>query len=174
MAIGNVIGKSMGNGFAGSYSRQPDMIVDTHAAGSDDISFGEAVTYAGDKVVSIPAHLLTASTFTASKFAGVTTREVKSAIEYVQNSPIKFTLGEATPVMKRGRINVVCQNGTPEFNGDVYLRVETNESYPNAVVGGFEAASDSTKSVKLTNAKWRGTKDANGIAELAIIEQINA
>jgi hypothetical protein len=52
--------------------------------------------------------------------------------------------------------------------------VTANASYPTAVVGGFEASSDSTNSVALTNAKWKGAADANGIAELEIFYPLNA
>lgn len=39
-----VIGKEMPHGFAGSYARQPDMIVNTRPAG-EEIPFGAALTY---------------------------------------------------------------------------------------------------------------------------------
>ena len=68
---------------------------------------------------------------------------------------------------------MLCRNGAPTLGGDVYVRVKANESYPNAAVGGFEAVEDSTNSVKLTNAKWRGSADANGVAELSILTMIN-
>ena len=173
MSIGTVIGKTMANGFAGSYSRQPDMIIDTHAAGGT-INFGRPVVDLSGKTVDIPTYLLQVSTLAASDFQGVAVREVKSATNYADQSTGAYAEGEAVPVMKRGRVNVKCQKGTPAYNGDVYVRVEANASYPNAVVGGFEAAADSTKTVKLTNAKWRGAADANGIAELSILTQINA
>ena len=76
--------------------------------------------------------------------------------------------------MKLGCVNVKCQNGTPAVGGTVYLRVKTNNSYPNAIVGGFEAAADSTNSVALTNCQWKGEADANGIAEMRIMTIINA
>ncbi len=173
MAIGTAIGKTLGNGFAGSYSRQPDMVVDTHAAGGA-INFGRPVVDLSGVSVDIPTYLLTASSFKASDFQGVAVREVKSATNYADQGTGAYAKGEAVPVMKRGRVNVICQNGTPAYNGDVYVRVEANASYPNAVVGGFEASADSTKSVKLTNAKWRGAADGNGVAELAILTMINA
>lgn len=173
MAIGTAIGKTLGNGFAGSYSRQPDMVVDTHAAGGA-INFGRPVVDLSGVSVDIPTYLLTASSFKASDFQGVAVREVKSATNYADQGTGAYAEGEAVPVMKRGRVNVICQNGTPAYNGDVYVRVEANASYPNAVVGGFEASADSTKSVKLTNAKWRGAADGNGVAELAILTMINA
>ena len=59
---------------------------------------------------------------------------------------------EAVPVMKRGCVNVICQNGTPAPGGKVYIRTVENESYPKAVVGGFEATADTGKNVELTNA----------------------
>lgn len=172
--IGQVIGKTMGNGFAGSYSRQPDMIIDSVPAGSS-IGFGDPVTYdSNGKAVTIPAHLLTASTFAASSFVGVASREVKSAMDYLDQNKGSYALNEIAAIMKRGHVNVVCQRGTAELNGDVYVRVAENASYPTAKVGGFEAASDTTNSVKLTNAKWAGGADGNKVAELAILSQINA
>ena len=48
------------------------------------------------------------------------------------------------------------------------------ESYPNAKVGGFEAEEGTTNTVELTNAQWRGSADANGVAELSILTMINA
>ena len=172
--IGTVVGKTMGHGFAGSYSRQPDMIIDSVPAGSE-IGFGDPVTYdSNGNAVTIPAHLLTASTFTASSFVGVASREVKSAINYIDQNKGSYALKEIASIMKRGHINVVCQRGTAALNGDVYVRVAENASYPTAKVGGFEAASDTTNSVKLTNAKWAGSADGNNVAELAILSQINA
>ena len=178
MSIGHTIGKTMNNGFAGSYSRQPDQIIDPHAAGGD-INFGDVVSYNNGKVVTIPTLLLqvstlSASTLQSSAFVGIATRETKSATSYLDQNVVSYVAGDAVPVMKRGRVNVICQNGTPALNGDVYMRVEANASYPNAVVGGLEAASDSTKSIKLDNVKWRGTKDGNGVAELSILTQANA
>jgi hypothetical protein len=175
MAIGTTIGKTMDNGFAGSYSRQPDMIVDTHPAGGQ-IKFGKPVVSLAGKTIDLPTAMLKSSSFefTADKFQGVATRETKSALSYTNQGVGEYEEGDAVPVMKRGRVNVLCQKGTPEYNGDVYVRVEENSSYPTAEVGGFEAAADSTKTVKLTNAKWRGAADGNGIAELSILEQINA
>jgi hypothetical protein len=173
---GQVIGKTMNNGFAGSYSRQPDMIIDAHAVASE-ITFGEPVVYKGTQVESV-AEALKASDLTASTvagaFVGVGAAEIKSATEYLTSGAGKYHLGDIAAVLKRGRVNVICQKGTPALNGDVYVRVEANTSYPTAVVGGFEAAADSTKTVKLTNAKWRGAADGNGVAELSILTQINA
>ena len=114
------------------------------------------------------------STTTAANFAGVAAREVKSATDYWDLNTGVYRPGEAVPVFKRGRVNVICQKGTPATNGKVYIRTKANASYPAATVGGFEAAADSTNTVELTNARWRGAADANGVAELSILTMINA
>ena len=157
------IGKTMPHGYAGSYSRQPDTIIDTHPmTGSTAIPFGQAV------VPSATSGAITAvgASTTAADFVGVALAQVKSATDYVA--------GDAVSVIKRGCVNVKCQRGTAAYDGDVYLRVAANASYPTAVVGGFEASADSTNTVKLTNAKWKGTADANGIAEIRILEPLHA
>jgi len=58
--------------------------------------------------------------------------------------------------------------------GTVYVRTKANAAKPKAAVGGFEAAADGENSVALTNAQWKGTADANGVAELRILTIINA
>ena len=160
--MSNVIGKTMTNGYAGAYSRQPDQIIDTRFAGSN-IPFGYAVKYSSGAVVPF------GSGDAATAFVGVATREVKTSLVdgsagYVENEPV--------PVMKRGRVNVKCNVGTPALNGDVYIRIAANGA--NTIVGGFEASADSTYTIKLTNAKFAGAADANGIVELEIFEPINA
>ena len=151
--MGNTIGLVMDHGYAGAYSRQPDQIIDTRFAGSGGVAFGQAVKYSSGAVVGFGAG------DAATAFVGVAAREVKSSLNYLT---------------KRGRINVKCNVGTPALNGDVYVRIAANALIPDGVVGGFEASSDSTNSVKLTNAKWAGPADANGIAELEIMNAINA
>jgi len=167
---GQVIGKNMSHGFAGSYSRQPDMVVETHPlGGTEEVKFGTGVVYGQDGTV-VPF----GDSSTAVSFVGVAVREVKSATNYFDQNTGSYKPGEAVPVMKRGCVNVICQNGTPAVNGVVYVRIKKNEAYPNAAVGGFEAAEDATNTVELTNAKWKGTADANGVAELCILTRNNA
>lgn len=161
--MAQVIGKTLTNGFAGMYSRQPDSIIDTRFAGGT-VPFGAPVKYSTGKVVTIGAG------DAATAFLGIAVAEVKTSNasgigEYATNEPV--------PVMKRGRVNVKCNVGTPAANGAVYVRIATNISIPDGVVGGIEAASDTTNTIQLTNAKFAGAKDANGIVELEIIEPIN-
>lgn len=163
------IGKTMPNGFAGSYARQPDMIVNTRpAGGSDAIPYGTPLIYSSGTVVAMGASA------TAAQFVGIAGREIKSALTYLEQSPGQYMPNEAVSVFMRGSINVYCQRGTPALGGAVYVRIAANGSYPSAVVSGFEAEADSSNTVALTNCQWAGAPDANGIAELRILTQLNA
>ncbi len=167
---GLTIGKTMPHGYAGSYSRQPDMIVETHPlGGTEKLEFGSAVLYGTNGAV-IPF----GESGTAADFIGIAIKEVKSATDYFNQDAGSYQPGEAVPVMKRGCVNVICQNGTPTADGTVYVRTKKSESHPNAVIGGFEASADSANSVTLTNAKWKGSADANGVAELCILTRSHA
>lgn len=163
-----VIGKTMFHGYAGSYSRQPDTIIDTECA-AGAIPFGAGVVYDASHNVKVPA-----STNTAANFVGVALRETKSATNFLSQNVGAYAQYEAVPIIKRGCVNVICTRGTAAADGDVYLRVAANASYPNSPVGGFEASADSTNSVKLTNVKWKGAADANGVAEIRILETLHA
>ena len=88
-----VIGKSMFHGYAGSYSRQPDTIIDTHPAGGA-IAFGAGVVYGSNGVVRTAA-----TGDTAAAFVGIAVRETKSATNYLsQNSKSRMS-----PSMKVNR-----------------------------------------------------------------------
>ena len=163
-----VIGKSMFHGYAGSYSRQPDTIIDSHPA-AGPIAFGQGVVYGENGSVAVPGE-----SATAAQFVGVACREVKSATSYLDQNVGSYVQFDAVPVIKRGCVNVICQNGTPALDGAVYLRVKANASKPDAVVGGFEAAADGTNTVALTNVKWKGAADANGVAEIRIMATLHA
>ena len=170
---GQIIGKTMPHGYAGSYARQPDSVIDTHAlAGAAAVPFGLAVVRDSTNAAAVA---LPGDSSTAAQFMGIAVREIKSAVDYLNQNVGQYNPGEAVPVMKRGCVNVHCQNGTPAPGGAVYMRVKLNTgTYPNAVVGGLEAAADSTNSVQLTNCEWKGGADANGIAEMRIMTIINA
>ena len=170
MAFVQTIGKTMLHGFAGSYSRQPDTIIDTHPlAGDANLAFGLAVV-PGTAGAVAPV----SGSSTAANFLGIALRETKSATDYLNQGAGAYVPGDAVPVLKRGCANVLCQNGTPAFDGTVYVRIAANNAYPNAVVGGFEAAADGANTIALTNVKWKGTADANGIAEVRIMTTLHA
>ncbi len=162
---GQVIGKNMTHGYAGDYARQPDMIIDTHPlGGTEPVVFGMPLVYNTDsQVVGFGADN------TAADFVGIASREIKSATEYLSQSAGKYQPNEAVSVFKRGCINVLCNVGTPKLGGKVYIRIAANENIPTGIVGGFEAAADTGKTVALTNCEWHGEKDANGVAEIRIL-----
>lgn len=169
-----IIGAEMEHGFAGSYARQPDMIVVTRPVGEKEpLPFGMALMYDANGAVV----LMQGSGVTADRFAGVAGREMRSALSYTDQNTGAYTTGDAGSVFQRGSINVLCQKGTPKRGGAVYVRIIKNTSLPNAVVGGFEAEADSTSTsantVKLTGCQWGGSADANGVAELVILTRQN-
>lgn len=160
------IGAQMPHGFAGAYARQPDMIVNTaKLAGDTPAAFGTPLVRdsatAGVKPMG--------SGSTATQFIGIAGREIKSAVQYLEQDAGAYWPGDAVSVFQRGCINVFCQRGTPAADAPVYVRVTASETYPNAVVGGYEAEADGANSVELTNAIWAGPADANGVAELWIL-----
>jgi len=161
------IGRTMPHGFAGSYARQPDMIVGTRpAGGASPILFGVPLKYdAAGAVVPM------GEGDGAEAFVGIASRELKSSLNYLDQSTGSYAPGEAVSVFQRGCINVRCQNGTPKLGGAVYVRLAADENNPTAVVGGFEAAEGG---VKLANCQWAGPADVNGVAELRILNIQNA
>ena len=162
------MGTTMPHGFAGSYARQPDMIVNTRPAG-EEIPFGAPVKY-GDNGAVLPLGAGDAAT----AFVGVAAREIKSAVNYLDQNTGLFAKNEAASVFQRGAVNVLCQKGTPKLGGAVYVRVAENASYPGAVPGGFEAEADGANTVQLTGCQWAGPADANKVAELRILTMQSA
>jgi len=156
----------MPHGFAGGYARQPDMIVSTRPAGTQ-IVFGAPLKYdASGRVVPLEAG-------EAAAFVGIAAREIKSALNYLDQNTGAYAENEAVPVFQRGAVNVLCRKGTPKLGGAVYVRVKANESFPTAAVGGFEAEADGANTIQLTNCQWAGSADANKVAELRILTMSN-
>ena len=155
------IGLNMSHGFAGSYARQPDMIVNTAPLGGTAIiPFGTPLVR-GEGGAVIPM----GTGNTGGQFIGVAGREVKSPAEFFSQSVGQYAPQEAVSVFQRGCINVKCQKGSPSIDGTVYVRVAASGNY---VVGGFEAEADGTNTVALVNAQWNGPADNHGVAELRI------
>lgn len=164
---GKTIGLNMNNGFAGSYARQPNMVINTKPnVASTAIPYGAPVMQ-GTAGVQFPT-----ASLTAANFVGVAARQIQSADSYLnQNGAGEYKQNDAVPVFQQGRINVKCSQGTPAMYGDVYVRI-TADTGKN--VGDWECASDSGKCVQITNCQWGGPKDANGVAELVIFTGIGA
>lgn len=155
------IGTTMPHGMAGSYARQPDMIVNTFPAGGA-LPFGAPVKLVDGKAVRM------GEGDTAAVFLGIAAREFKSALTFLDQSEGFYDVNEAASIFQRGSINAMCQKGTPAYGGKVYVRIAANESYSTAVVGGFEAEADGANTIELPGCMWMGPKDANGVAELRV------
>lgn len=165
-----IIGKEMPHGFAGSYARQPDMIVETRPAGGETpIPFGAPLVYDATK----PAVVAAGAGFTAAAFAGVAGAEIKTALTYLTQQEGQYAPGEPVSVFQRGSINVRAY-GTPALGGTVYVRTAASGTYTTEPVGAFTATNESGSTVALTNCQWGGAADANGIAELVILTKLNA
>lgn len=162
------IGTAMPHGFAGSYARQPDMIVNTRPGG-ETILFGTALKY-GDNGTVLPM----GAGDEAGAFVGVAAREIKSALNYLDQNIGSFAINDAVSVFQRGAVNVLCQKGVPKLGGAVYVRIAENASYPGAAAGGFEAEADGDNTVQLTNCQWAGPADASKVAELRILTMQSA
>lgn len=171
MAVGNVIGKQLLNGFAGGYAIQPDMLVSAHVNTSDEtILFGDLLIYDDDLEGVKPCH----EDPTNKKFAGIASREVKQSNVYTQQDLVGFAPKEAVNCFHRGIISVCCQDGSPKFGGDVYYRYTTDNAESKPI--GFcdkEDTTDATKAVKIAGLQFAGSADANGIVAVSINEKMH-
>lgn len=88
------------------------------------------------------------------------------------NSPIGAAAAPVAGVidmLNDGYIMVKCNNfavNAPSKGGAVFVR--TAATAGNLVQGGFHAADDGANAVEITNARWNGPADANGVAELVV------
>lgn len=167
---GKTIGLNMNNGFAGSYARQPDMIINTqpNKESSASIEFGHALMKATGGV-----QLPTAS-MTAADFVGVAARQVETQTNYLNpNAGGSYEPNAPVSVFQRGRINVCCPTGNPALYGNVYIAIKASTGVN---IGDFTATEGTlnTDTIKLSNAQWGGSKDANNIVELVIFNAVNA
>ena len=172
---GSTVGLSLNYGFAGNVSRSgmvPEIEVHPVKSTSAAIPFGSAVILNTDNTVS-----LADATLTNSNFGGIAVAEVKQLTTYPTSTGStagQYNASQPADILKRGIACVKVGRGTPAAGGAVYIRTVLNGSYPNSLIGDFEAASDSTNSVQVTNLVWAtGKVDANGIAELKLKSQNN-
>jgi len=170
---GKAIGISMLNGYPGSFARNADCIIRNRpvlGTDTDSIAFGDPVILNSGGTYS-----KFGATGTAALFAGVAVREVQQATSYTDQSAGAYAPGSPCDVLSRGSVSVICRVGTPVDGGAVYARVTENTGIAGSVVGGFEyrADTDSDKCILLTNCKWASGKDANGVAELALLTRNN-
>ena len=72
-------------------------------------------------------------------------------------------------VLEDGYIMVRCNNFAtlqPTKGGAVFVRVAATAGA--LVQGGFHSAADAANTVAISNARWNGPADANGVAEMSV------
>jgi hypothetical protein len=80
-----------------------------------------------------------------------------------------YAPGTLCEAAERGSIPVVINVGTPQSQGQVYMRVALNGAIPAGVIGGLEAAADGANTVALPGVVFRtGVLDANNVAEITL------
>lgn len=98
-------------------------------------------------------------------FAGLGTNNAYPPV----TTPVQLT-SRCMPFMRWGFIGVQVQNTTdPVRGGQVYVRIALPSSNPQGlVIGGFEAAADSTNTIAVPGWTFQGSTDSNGITEIYI------
>jgi hypothetical protein len=150
-------------GVQGDISRRDQLHIEPHIYGATPFTaYGLPVKLSSNKVIPMGAGDAAGNAF------GILVRPFPT-----QGANASDPLGTAVPptsgeadVMRKGYIFVKCNVGTPALNGTVYMRVTANGG--NTIIGGIEATSDSTNTVILSNCKFNGPADSNGIVEITI------
>lgn len=160
---GKVIGTSMNVGYPGTQSRQADAIIQNRVA-DGAIAFGLAVKLtAGNKWKQIETGDVD------TDVAGIAVREVVQANVYNPQSNPDYLDGTPADVMVRGNCIVKCQKGTPTAGSAVYVRITADDTHPEYLVGGFEAAADVDKTIQIPNIEWTtGVMDSNLACEVTV------
>lgn len=160
---GRTIGIMMNVGYAGTQSRTADAIIQNRIA-EGTIAFGQAVA-----LTDTNKWRLVKTGDTDAVVAGIAVREVVQANTFDPQSNPDYVANVPCDVMVRGNCTVKCQRGTPTSGAAVHVRITANNTYPNAVVGGFEAEADDANTIQVTNIEWTtGVMDANGNVEVTI------
>lgn len=160
---GRTIGIMMNVGYAGTQSRTADAIIQNRIA-EGTIAFGQAVA-----LTDTNKWRLVKTGDTDAVVAGIAVREVVQANTFDPQSNPDYVANVPCDVIVRGNCTVKCQRGTPASGAAVYVRITANNTYPNAVVGGFEAEADDANTIQVTNIEWTtGVMDANGNVEVTI------
>lgn len=168
---GKAIGKMMGFGYQGNYSRTPDDVTVSRKLknSSAAVPFGACVKLNPDNSVE-----LVGAGFTAAAFGGIAVREIKNATNFLAQNEVAYQPGQVLDALTRGACTVKCNVGTPTAGGAVYVRITANSGVANGVVGGFEAQADGSNTVALPNVKWTtGAMDAERICEVTILTRVN-
>lgn len=155
---GKVIGKSLNFGYPGQIARTGDEVSRTFPVKEGPINFGQAVQLNADGLL-VPF---------AGEFAGVAMRRVKSALAYTGQNLGQYIQGDACDILERGSITVKVVAGTAKPGAKVYAY---KLAAAGKAVGDFAAAADGTNTVELADVKFATAADANGVAEIVILNR---
>lgn len=165
---GKTIGIHFPSGIAGTVSRDADAVIETFAvcdAAGNPILPGSPVvlTASGQAVTNF------VSTSTADKLVGFALRNSQADDPY-GSGEVKFANGQLCDVLKRGTLSVKVGDGSPIRGGDVYY--DWDDKYLCTTAKTKTVGEETvTITVKLTNCRFSGVKDANGVAQLTILER---
>lgn len=188
---GTVIGKTMNNGYPGTYSRNGDCVIEARQINTTDASgpaFGNAVClvqnatggfFADAAVLVGQSHTPVMTQGANYCFAGFAVREVLTQVAtYTPAQPLtpliqSYTPGQQCDVLVRGTITVVVKDPQAAgytAGGKVYLRTVLNGAFPSAKVGDLETAADGGNTIQLTNVfMTTGNVDSNSVLEVTVI-----
>ncbi len=150
----------MPSGIPGDVSRKLDSTIDTQLFNSSlpFASYGIPAKLASGKVVPFAGGETTADLF------GFLVRPfpTQSAQEPIGTATPPTT--GAANILRRGWMTVKCNAGSPAQGGTVYVRIAAASGAK--VIGGLEAAPDSSNTVAHTGVKFTNAGDASGNVEI--------
>jgi hypothetical protein len=185
---GTTVGISLNLGYAGKVSRNPMNKIGSRFVKSilningvetqPSIPFGNAVVLNGDNSVSLfGATGAGVSAPTAANFIGIAIAEVKNVMTFslgANNAAGAYEPTVPCDVLELGSATVFVTEGTYTAGGALWIVSVAGTSH---VVGDFVATAtpaDGSTTIALTNVKLTtGKVDANGVAEVTILTQVN-
>jgi hypothetical protein len=148
---------------------------------ANPIKFGDTVVInaATNSYQSVADFIAGGGTMTAALFAGIALEEVKTSGSFPSTPGVdvvgSYPPGDYADVQNFGSVIVSVNAGTPASQGPVYLRISANASVPTGVVGGLEAASDTTHTIALTGVVFTtGSMDSSNSAEITMLNRVAA
>jgi hypothetical protein len=148
---------SLNLGFPGNISRVGERVIKSRqvlSTTANPLYFGQGAVIVPDSVggtvQSIADFINGGGNFSASNFAGVAVRNVKTNLNYSTLGNLgaptlgSFAQGQQAGVLERGSTVVNITHGTPVSQNPVFVRTALNGAIPAGLVGDFEAVADGT------------------------------
>jgi len=160
---GKAIGKSLDLGYPGTFSRNPDCVIQNRPT-KGDTQFGAPVKLNSDSTFTAIG-----AGDTAAAFVGIAVRIVKQQTDYY-STQVVYKDKESMDVLTHGSVTVRVTSGAPTAGSPVFIRIAANPAFPDSKVGDIVAAADGANTIQLSNAVFHtGKVDANGVAEITVL-----